>query len=127
MQLRSTAELTDLFAEYYQADVDDSDYLFNAESFNGDVDLDHAALTSANAAAAVPANTRAILGDNTEECNLVDMISADESLAFGICSVRFLALVHCGDLSAGTLPTPSTAYMASLYWTFSLTSKSCFI
>ena len=36
MQLCSTAELTDLFAEYYQADVDDPDYLVNVESLNGD-------------------------------------------------------------------------------------------
>ena len=77
MQLCSTAELTDLFAEYYQADVDDPDYLVNVESLNEDIDYDHAALTSANAAAAVPANTRATLGDNTEDFSLADMISVD--------------------------------------------------
>lgn len=77
MQLCSTAELTDLFAEYYQADVDDPDYLVNVESLNGDIDFDHAALTSANAPAAVPANTRATLGDNTEDFSLADMISVD--------------------------------------------------
>ena len=77
MQLCSTVELTDLFAEYYQADVDDPDYLVNVESLNEDIDYDHAALTSANAAAAVPANTRATLGDNTEDFSLADMISVD--------------------------------------------------
>ncbi|DBA79192.1 TPA: hypothetical protein ACH3X1_009012 [Trebouxia sp. C0004] len=59
------------------ANVDDPDYLVNVESLNGDIDFDHAALTSANAAAAVPANTRAMLGDNTEDFSLADMISVD--------------------------------------------------
>ena len=39
--------------------------------------IDHAAPTSANAAAAVPANTRAMLGDSTEDFSLADMISVD--------------------------------------------------
>ncbi|DBB01256.1 TPA: hypothetical protein ACH3X1_001122 [Trebouxia sp. C0004] len=69
---KTVVELTDLFAEYYQADVDDPDYLVNVESLNGDIDFDHA-----NAAAAVPANTRAMLGDNTEDFSLADMISVD--------------------------------------------------
>ena len=73
----STAELTDLYAEYCQADVDDPDYLVNVKSLDEDIDFHHAALTSANAAAAVPANTRAMLGDNTEDFSLADMISVD--------------------------------------------------
>ena len=43
-----------------------------------DIDIDHHALTSANAAAAVPANTPAVSGDNTEDFSLEDMISADK-------------------------------------------------
>ena len=40
-----------------------------------DIDIDHHALTSANAAAA---NTPAVSGDNTEDFSLEDMISADK-------------------------------------------------
>ncbi|DBA84921.1 TPA: hypothetical protein ACH3X1_005932 [Trebouxia sp. C0004] len=98
MHLCSTAKLTDLFAEYYQADVDDPDYLVNVESLNGDYDVDHAALTNANAAAAVPANTRAILGPNTEDFSLAAMIS-----------LRALAQGNSQDSAALPAPAPSAA------------------
>ena len=61
MQLCSTAELTGLFAEHYQADIDDADYLVSDQFLKGNIDIDDPALTSVNAA--VPANTRAALGE----------------------------------------------------------------
>ena len=61
MQCSCAAELTDLFAEHYQADIDDPDYLVSDQFLNGNIDIDDPALTSVNAA--VPAKTRAVLGE----------------------------------------------------------------
>ena len=78
MQLCSTAELTELFSEYYQADIEDPDYLVNDEtSLNADIDFAPAALTHPSVAPAVPVITRAVIGNNDEELSLQDMISAD--------------------------------------------------
>ncbi|DBA90818.1 TPA: hypothetical protein ACH3X1_004021 [Trebouxia sp. C0004] len=77
MELVSSAELVDLFSEYYESDKIDMDFLTNDKSCNGDIDFEHAAFTNPGVAAAVPTNTRAELGSNTEDYDIDNMISYD--------------------------------------------------
>ncbi|DBA78853.1 TPA: hypothetical protein ACH3X1_008740 [Trebouxia sp. C0004] len=69
--------LVDLFSEYYESDKIDMDFLTNDKSCNGDIDFEHAAFTNPGVAAAVPTNTRAELGSNTEDYDIDNMISYD--------------------------------------------------
>ncbi|DBA94016.1 TPA: hypothetical protein ACH3X1_001668 [Trebouxia sp. C0004] len=78
MQLCSVAELADLFAEYYEADLSEcSTFLTNDKSTDGDIDFDHAAFSNPGMARAQPTNTRAVLGHNVERHSIDDMISYD--------------------------------------------------
>ena len=77
MELCSTAELTDLFAEYYQADLDNPNFLVSDSKCNGDIPFDHATLIDSGVAATIPVNTRAVLGNSTEAYSYADMIDTD--------------------------------------------------
>ena len=81
MELVSNAELVDLFAEYYESDLKDQEFLTNDKSCDGDIydyiDFEHAAFTNPGVAAAVPTKTRAELSSNTEDYDIDNMISYD--------------------------------------------------
>ena len=76
MELCSTAEIVELFGEYYDADVEQQkkDYLISDSRTSPDLDFDHPALTQVTAP---PPIARVQLGDNTEQYDLDNLVSKD--------------------------------------------------
>ncbi|DBB05315.1 TPA: hypothetical protein ACH3X3_010543 [Trebouxia sp. C0006] len=76
MELCSTAEIVELFGEYYDADVEQqkNDYLISDSRTSTDLDFDHPALTQVTAP---PPIARVQLGDNTEQYDLDNLVSKD--------------------------------------------------
>ena len=76
MELCSTAEIVELFGEYYDADVEQqkNDYLISDSRTSTDLDFDHPALTQVTAP---PPIARVHLGDNTEQYDLDILVSKD--------------------------------------------------
>lgn len=76
MELCSTAEVVELFGEYYNADVEQqkNDYLISDSRTSIDLDFDHPALTQVTAP---PPIARVQLGDNTEQYDLDNLVSKD--------------------------------------------------
>jgi len=82
MQLCSTAELLDVFSDYFDADKEylenaGTGFLVNDKSTDTDIDFDHPSFTNPGAAAAAPKNTRAVLGGNSQAYDTSAMISTD--------------------------------------------------
>lgn len=77
MELCSTAELVELFAEYADADVEQKkdDFFVKDTHADIDIDFDHPALNETAPASALLA--RVELGDSNEEYSLDDLVSKD--------------------------------------------------
>ena len=77
MEVCSTAELVELFAEYTEADEQQkqNDLFVSELGTETDIDFNHPALTEIATASAPLA--RAVLGDSHEEYNLDDLVSKD--------------------------------------------------
>jgi len=79
MELCSTAELVELFAEYTAADVQqkEDDFFVSESHCSVDLDFNHPALDVSATTAPVSAGVlaRAQLGDSNEDFDLNDMIS----------------------------------------------------
>ena len=77
MEVCSTAELVELFAEYTEADEQQkqNDFFVSELGTETDIDFNHPALTEIATASAPLAH--AVLGDSHEEYNLDDLVSKD--------------------------------------------------
>ncbi len=77
MELCSTSEVLDLFSEYYAADREEmeSNFLLNDSSTNTDIDFEHAALHGSGVAASDARLARAVVGSNSEQFDVLNMIS----------------------------------------------------
>jgi hypothetical protein len=78
MELCSTAELVDLFAEYYEADVEQlkTDYYISDHSINAELDFDHIAFSNPGVTSKAP-HARALLGSSTQHLDIDSLISHD--------------------------------------------------
>ncbi len=75
MELCSTSEVTELFAEYYESDCKEfqGNFLLNDQSTNTDIDFDHPAL--AGVAASSGRLACAVVGSSNEQFDILNMIS----------------------------------------------------
>ncbi len=78
MELCSTAELVDLFAEYYEADVEQlkTNYFISDHSINAEIDFDHIAFNTPGVTSKAPL-ARAVLCSSTQRLDIDSSISHD--------------------------------------------------
>ena len=77
MELCSTSEVLELFAEYYEDDRKeiDSNFLLNDKSTNNDIDFDHPAFAGTASAVSCAGLARAVVGSNDEQFDISNLIS----------------------------------------------------